>query len=112
MVIHVPCQRDTCGHAWNVHAIQDGKCRVTGCACEAYIKVPEPPERTDGQAETLEEAARRLEAGQIVILVPFLPDGDPEAQLAQAQLSILQTITGAQRTKYEVVLVAVIVGAS
>lgn len=86
---HPFCQTEDCDHAWNVHAPNDGKCRVTSCDCPAYREVAAPKTPTANRTETFEEAARRVEAGQIVVLVPGPPDSLPAMALA-----ILRQIMG------------------
>ncbi len=75
------CKREGCGHPFQHHA--DGgawSCRVTGCICEGYLDKL-PVGKTD-RARTLAEAADRLEAGHIVVLVPGKPEEVPFMELA------------------------------
>lgn len=92
-MIHPPCRNGgidaddigwSCGHGWNVHAPNDGKCRVSGCACPAYRETP-PAAPLANRAEVLGDVARAVEAGSIVIIVRGGPETVPFAQLALAR---------------------------
>lgn len=85
---HVVCQREECGHPWHVHAPNDGRCRVTGCACDAYRETPVPPESSKRTADVIREAADRIGAGSIVVILPDVPAG-PEAGLLSVARAIL-----------------------
>lgn len=82
------CKREGCGHPFDHHAPgEHERCRVTGCRCDEYLD--KLPVGKADRARTLDEAADRLEAGHIVVLVP----GNPE-EVAFMELAVVRSIIG------------------